>query len=335
MTNQEIQNDFNFTDPQPLVSVVVPVYNNQDTITNTLDSIFSQDYKNIEVILVNDGSTDDTSAILERYKDIAKIINQTNSGSAVARTQGIKNATGKYIAFIDADDLWVPWKISTQVRYLEQHQDIGMVFNSWIELHSESNELPKTPPPPEFCDAIEEENSGWIYTRLLMECIVHTSSVVILKSICDQVGDFDTTLRRGQDYDYWIRVSQLTKINKLKSVLSAYRIHSSSITNTAPVKNYEAILLTNAIQKFGYSDKDGGKISKNIISGRMANSWKNFCWQAYHAGQHWKSAYSGIQMIKYRPLWHLGWAYLFLSLAKIIFQMLIKAKPTLPPHPAG
>lgn len=317
MTNQ--QNDFDFTGHWPLVSVVVPVFNDQDTITKTLESIFSQDYKNIEVILINDGSTDNTATILEQYKNILKIITQTNSGSAVARNQGIKNAVGKYIAFIDADDLWVPWKISTQVRYLENHPDIGMVFNSWIELHDESDELPITPPQLQQLDVIEEENSGWIYTRLLMECIVHTSSVVILKSICDQAGYFDRKLRRGQDYDYWLRVSQLTKINKLKSVLSAYRIHSNSITNKAPDKNYEAILLTNAIQQFGYGDKDGGKISKNIIFGRMARSWEGFCWKAKQAGQHRKCFYSAINVIKYRPFGYLGWGYLLTSLAKIFF----------------
>lgn len=334
-------NQVNFTNQapdqnhQPLVSVVVPVYNNQETITETLASIFSQDYKNIEVIVVNDGSTDDTAAVLDRYKDVAKIIHQTNAGSAVARTQGIKNASGKYIAFLDADDLWVPWKISTQVGYLEKNQDIGMVFNSWIELHNSSDQLPKCPPDSRLLEEIDEDKSGWLYTRLLMECIIHTSSVVLLKTLCDQAGGFDDNLRRGQDYDYWLRISQLTKITKLKSVLSAYRIHPTSITQKAPDKNFEAILLNKAIKRFGLRDKDGTEISRRIIRERMANSWKSFCWQVYQAGQYSKCFYSALKIIKYRPFWYLGWKYLLASLAKILLTgSNTQTKPVPPPHPA-
>lgn len=335
MSNQE-----NYINPdldmeyQPLVSVVIPVYNNEETIEDTLKSILSQDYKNIEVIIVNDGSTDGTNDVLDQYRDIVKIINQTNAGSAVARTQGIKNAAGKYIAFIDADDLWVPWKISTQVRYLEQHTDIGMVFNSWIELHDQSDDLPQTPPDSITLNTIEEENSGWLYTRLLMECVVHTSSVVLLKKICDEIGEFDANLRRGQDYDYWLRVSQVTKIIKLKSILSAYRIHSNNITKQVPQKNFEAIILNNAIQKFGLSDQDGREISRYVMRERLGNSWKNFCWQAYYAGQYSKSFYSGIKIVKYKPFWYIGWAYLFASLTRIVLNGFTKkVKPVSPAHP--
>lgn len=304
---------------QPLVSVVIPVYNNENTIIETLSSIFCQDYKNIEVIIVDDGSTDKTPYILEQYKGAAKIIHQSNAGSAVARSQGIINSKGKYIAFIDADDLWVPWKISAQVKFLERHQDTGMVYNAWIEIQGPSEGLPFTVPSQiDQLQEIEEEGSGWLYTKLLMECIIHTSSVLISKEVCDDVGPFDTGLRRGQDYDYWLKVSQRTKIAKLKSVLSAYRIHANSITKKPPDKNYEAILLTNAIEKFGYGDNKGNKISKDVIAKRLANSWESFCWQAKQAAQYRKCFYSAINIIKYRPFGYLGWWYLLTSLAKVM-----------------
>ncbi|MDD2725082.1 MAG: glycosyltransferase [Methylovulum sp.] len=322
MSNQENQPMPACSGDQPLVSVVVPVYNDESTINDTLTSIFSQDYKNLEVIVINDGSTDGTAAILDQYldqyKDRIKIIDQSNAGSAVARNQGIKTAQGKYIAFIDADDLWVPWKISTQVGYLEQHQDIGMVYNTWIELHDSADGLPKTPPNATELDAIAEEKSGWLYTRLLMECIVHTSSVLIVKKICDEAGGFDPNLRRGQDYDYWLRASQATQIMKLKSVLSAYRIHSSSITKTAPQKNFEAMLLSKAVQKFGLRDKDGTAIGNPVMNKRLADSWESFCWQTFDAGQYAKSFSSAIEILKYRPLYYKGWLYLIASLAKMI-----------------
>jgi len=306
---------------QPLVSVVVPVYNDEKTIEETLASILSQDYKNLEIIVINDGSTDGTSAILSHYNDKVKIIYQANAGSAVARTQGIKSAHGKYIAFIDADDLWVSWKISTQVDFLERHQDIGMVYNKWIELHDDADCLPKSAQDANELFAIDKEKSGWLYTRLLMECIVHTSSVLILKKICDEVGGFDPILRRGQDYDYWLRVSQITQIVKLNNVLSAYWIHSSSITKKAPQTNFEAIVLIKALQQFGLQDQDGTAISSQIMNKRLARCWENFCWQTYKSGQFTKSFSSAVKVLNYRPFYYKGWLYLLGSLTKIIVNV--------------
>lgn len=303
---------------QPLVSVIVPVYNSEKTIIETLTSIFSQDYGNIEIIVINDGSTDRTKEILEQHKDKLKIIDQTNSGAAVARTRGIKQAQGKYIAFIDADDLWVPWKIRTQVGYIEQHQEIGMVFNKWILLNDASDTLPTAPQDSIALNCIEEENSGWLYTRLLMECVVHTSSVLIAKRICDEVGEFDPSLRLGEDYDYWLRVSQVTQIMKLKSVLSAYRIHADNITKKIPEINFEAILLSKSIQNFGLHNQNGTTISHQVMNQRLAESWGSFCWQTYHAGQYKKSFSSALNILKLRPFLYKGWLYLIASLAKII-----------------
>lgn len=305
----------------PLVSVVIPVFNNEDTINETLDSVVNQDYINLEIIVVNDGSTDNTEELLNSYKQI-RIINQENSGSAVARSKGIHAASGKYIAFIDADDLWVPWKISTQVECLENNPDAGMAFNSWLEIHNENDMLPRYQPCQEELLEVDNGLSGWLYAKLLMDCVIHTSSVIILKSICEKVGDFNLKLRRGQDYDYWIRVSQVTKIIKLKSVLSAYRIHESSITYTLPKENYEAIILINAFNKYGLTDQAGNKISKKLLWQRLTNSWKDYCWVYYNANVYNKSFYASLKIIKYSPFGYIGWGYLFSSIFRITMKKL-------------
>lgn len=301
----------------PLVSVIIPVFNNANTLDDALSSVFAQDYDNLEVIVINDGSSDNSKDVLSKFSDTIRLIEQTNSGSAVARTRGIKEAKGKYIAFIDADDMWTQWKISSQVKYLEKHKDIGMVFNAWLEIHGENDRLPIFSSESDL-SAVDETVSGWIYTKLLLECIVHTSSVLMLKRLCDEIGDFDANLKCGQDYDYWIRASQITKITKLRSILSGYRIHPDSITNKMSEKNYEAAVLSKAISNYGLCDAAGNSISNGIMRNRLANCWKDFCWKAYHSKTYSLSLQASIKMIHYRPFWYLGWAYLLATILRMM-----------------
>lgn len=306
----------------PLVSVIIPAYNCSDTVQKTLNSVLEQDYPAIEILVINDGSTDNTRTLLESYSHKIKIIDQENSGSAVSRSKGIQAASGKYIAFIDADDLWVSWKISTQVSYLENNPDVGMIYNAWVLISNDPDSamLPKAKPDDNLLQKVDENLSGYLYTQLLMECVVHTSAVVMLKQVCLDVGDFDSTLRRGQDYDYWLRVSRLAKIVKLASVLSAYRIHEASITHQVPSINYEAQLLTKAVSLYGLTDQVGKQIPLKVMNKHFAKSWAGFCWSNYHAGNYKRTLLSAIKIIRHCPAWHVGWSYI----ARASGQMLVK-----------
>ncbi len=111
----------------PLVSVIVPVYNGERYLTKTIQSVLTQDYQPIEIIVVDDGSTDRTAEIVRAQPNIHYIY-QNNRGVSAARNTGIAAAQGEFLAFLDADDMWVPQKLSVQVSYLTQHPDVGFVY---------------------------------------------------------------------------------------------------------------------------------------------------------------------------------------------------------------
>src|SRR5262245_42249310 len=115
-----------------LVSVVMPVYNGERHLREAIDSVLRQTHRNLELIVVDDGSTDGSAEIARAFGDQVRLIRQANVGSAVARNVGIASARGEFVAFIDADDGWVSNKLELQVRYLVEHPDVGMVYHGWI-----------------------------------------------------------------------------------------------------------------------------------------------------------------------------------------------------------
>ena len=154
-----------------IVSVVVPAYNCADCIGQAIDSILDQKYPFIEIIFVDDGSTDDTQKVLESYQNRITVLSQPNSGAAAARNTGLKSANGAYVSFLDSDDIWLPGKVDAQVKYLELHPDVGMVYHSW-EVWRTDSEGKFLLPELDNIDSVnhlDTDNSGWIYNKLLMD----------------------------------------------------------------------------------------------------------------------------------------------------------------------
>jgi len=204
----------------PRVTVVIPSFNCIAYIEAAIRSVLAQEFQAFEIVIVDDGSHDGTAEIVrtlrQEHPDKIRLFEQANSGSAVARNRGIREARGDLIAFLDADDLWFPDKLGAQVRYLDLHPEIDLVYCGWAEL------MPGDDPEHAYLkaaggvdpDAIDPSLSGWLYTTLLGDCVVWTSTVVARKARLLQVGDFDPELRRGQDYDYWLRASRQTRDRK-------------------------------------------------------------------------------------------------------------------------
>jgi len=305
----------------PLISVVIPAYNCQNYIVSALDSIFEQSYTNIEVIIVNDGSTDNTLQVLNNYRNPVTIINQDNSGSAVARSLGMKKSSGKYIAFLDADDLWLADKLKEQVEFLENHKDYGLVFSNWVTWKpNDKGEFVSTEISLNKSDIIvKKPYSGWIYSDLLMDCIVWTSCVLMRHSIYEQVGNFNTNLRRGQDYDYWLRVSKITQIHKLDRIYAVYRQHNESISNKVNSVNYEYIVIKSAIDNLGESSKN----KKHVLQ-RLSDLCFDFSYQHYHNGSLKVALDSILKSIRYNPFKIKAWVYLILIASKYLYSSLFK-----------
>ena len=178
-----------------LISVIVPVYNSEKTITATLDSILNQTYTNIEIIVVNDGSTDASKKIIESYDDYRiKIINKENGGVSSARNVGIKSAHGEYVAFCDSDDIWKPNKLERQIYYINLYKDVDFIGcnrngESVRVLLKSYNKVKKI----KFYD-------------MLLKMFPQTSTVIIKKSVFSDIGLYDENQKYAEDGNLWLRI---------------------------------------------------------------------------------------------------------------------------------
>jgi glycosyltransferase involved in cell wall biosynthesis len=275
---------------QPLVSVIVPAYNCAGYIVQTLNSLFAQTYSSLEIVVINDGSTDNTLQILKPFSDAQriKLLDQRNQGVAAARNAGLQIAQGELIAFIDSDDFWFPQKIAMQVAYLQAHAEVGAVYSAWKEWHADAEGVfpePLSLAPSSVDMSLDTAYSGWVYNQLLLDCIIHTSSILVRHRVLDTVGGFNAALKIGEDYDLWLRLSRVTKIDKLATPLSLYKIHPQSLTKKKPLTVCaQAVVIESAIAKWGYVGPDGTQSSKIVLDEMLANIYFGFAYQHFKYG---------------------------------------------------
>lgn len=296
----------------PLVSVIIPAYNAETFILDALNSITSQDYPTVEIVVVDDGSRDGTVALVEDACPDAKIIQQTNLGAAAARNTGLKAAQGTFICFLDADDGWFPGKIRAQVTYLLQHPETGAVFHKWLVWRPDCDgkyTLPRVHEPPRSLE-IDLELSGWIYHRLLLDCVVHTSAIMMRREVFEQVGFFRTELVTGEDYDYWLRISRLYKIDKLKGIYSYYRAAPDSLTSKPKQSNNEYNVLKNAIRQWGNASPNGRAVSSQELTKRLAKLTFDFGYSHFYQGSATVARGAFFQCLKHQPFRWRAMAYL-------------------------
>jgi glycosyltransferase involved in cell wall biosynthesis len=216
----------------PLVSVVIPTYNHAAFLNKALQSVVDQTYKNLEILVVNNFSTDDTEAIVSSFSDKnISLFNFRNNGIiAAARNHGIQHATGEFIAFLDSDDVWYPTKIEECIHALKSGADIACHGEFWVMPNGHRREVMYGP----------EKNAT--YKKLLHRgnCI-STSTVVVQKSILQEINgfsereDFVTT----EDYDCWMRIAQATdKFVFVRKVLGEYLLHEGNASNSIMRNHY-------------------------------------------------------------------------------------------------
>ena len=188
----------NKIDIKPQVSVIIPTYNRAWVIKEAIDSVLTQDYTEFELIVVDDGSTDQTFDVLESYRNDIKVLSQKNKGVSAARNRGIAEASGNFIAFLDSDDLWLSQKLSVQIDFFNQTPDalICQTEEVWIRNGLRVNPKKRHKKP-----------SGMIFKPSLRLCLVSPSAVMIRRHLLDRVGRFDETLPACEDYDLWLRIS--------------------------------------------------------------------------------------------------------------------------------
>lgn len=206
------------------VSVILPVYNRADTICTAIDSVLAQSYKSYEIILVDDGSEDNLKEILLRYGDKVTYIYQKNSGPSAARNNGIRNANGKFIAFLDSDDAWLPLKLEKQIEYFYRIESLGLIGTGYF-ICDENLCEPANPRKVKMARTAREE--------ILIHNIWPTPSVVVRRSCFDTVGMFNENMRFAEDWEMWIRIAQDFPIATLEEPLVYIRKHSLGLAGSA------------------------------------------------------------------------------------------------------
>lgn len=200
----------------PLISCVVPVYNGERFIAAAVESILAQGYRPIEVIVVNDGSTDRTADVLVGFGEEIKVIHQENAGQAAARNRGIQAAAGPFIAFLDADDLWVPEKLARQMDWLAEHPEMQLctclMQNFWA---------------PELVDEAETMRD----TEHARPLVATWQGVLARREVFDSVGHMDTGAAYADVREWMHRARTLgVNVGRMDEVLVQRRIHGANIS---------------------------------------------------------------------------------------------------------
>ncbi len=207
----------------PKVSVVIPAYNAERFVAKAIDSVLNQTYRDYEIIVVDDGSTDNTLEVLKSYGDKVRYVRQSNKGASAARNTGIRHANGKYIAFLDADDVWFSQKLEKQVKVLDERPEFGLVYSN-VEFPSRQNGVVQT----QF--DLKRPYSGKILSKLIVMNAIPTSTVVARKECFEKVGLFDESLVASEDHDMWIRIATRYDATYLEDPLMMNGLHSGSLS---------------------------------------------------------------------------------------------------------
>ncbi|MDP6673510.1 MAG: glycosyltransferase, partial [Gammaproteobacteria bacterium] len=208
----------------PLISIVVPAHNAATTIKETIDSVLRQTLTDFELLIIDDGSTDDTVKIVANITDSrVHCFSFANEGPSAARNRGIERTTGEFVAFLDADDLWLPGKLAAQVDALRRNPDAALAF-SWSDSIDEAGTFLKkgNHVPPE--DSVYEQLIVWNF-------LDNGSTPMIRRKTLSGAGAFDEGLRYGEDWDMWLRLAYRYPIICIPEVHVLYRVRQSSASS--------------------------------------------------------------------------------------------------------
>ncbi|MBI3977217.1 MAG: glycosyltransferase [Chloroflexi bacterium] len=206
-----------------LVSAIIPAYNQAAFVSQAIESVLDQTCAEREVIVVDDGSTDETAEVVARYGDRVRQVTQANAGLAAARNTGIRHARGEYLAFLDADDVWLPQKLEAQMAVFREAPEVGLVQTGYLHVNTDLRRLsPPVLPPADAGDSL-----GFVlpYNRMAVLAVVLRSEWI------GRVGPFETSLRACEDWDLWIRLALAgCRFATVPEALALYRLHGANMS---------------------------------------------------------------------------------------------------------
>jgi len=222
-----------------MISVIMPTYNRVWTITQAIGSVVAQTFGDWELIIIDDGSTDETEAAVVNFLLDTRIryIKQANAGPIVARNNGAKLAKGEWLAFLDSDDAWLPEKLAKQWELVEQSAQPILVYGNYYHINEKGERL------GEFFDQKTVPHNGWVSSNLLVDNFVTTSTVLLPKQVFLESGGFNQLLNLtiGEDYELWLRLSTKLAFYCVNEPIALYRTHTEQLTKKR-LKVYSSII---------------------------------------------------------------------------------------------
>jgi glycosyltransferase involved in cell wall biosynthesis len=256
------------TPQAPLVSVVIPCYNQAQYLADAIESVLSQTHSRLQVVVVDDGSDDNTAEVAARYPDVC-LVQQRNEGLAQARNAGFRHSSGEYVIFLDADDRLAPTAVQSHLRCFAEHPDAGFVVGD-IDLIAKDGSFLRSPGRPEL-------SAGQYEELLKVNHVANTIAVMFRRCVIESVGGFDKLYSPGADYEILLRIAREFPGAQHRSVVAQYRRHDSNMSR-------KGTLMLDTMHRIMQSQL-------SFVDGNPALK------AAHRRGQnHWRDFYGGVTM---------------------------------------
>lgn len=216
----------------PTVSIIMPVYNGAKYLASAIESALAQSWPTLQLILVNDGATDNSDEIIRRYLSdprITYLVNPANAGVATSRNVALQHATGDYIAFHDQDDLWLPGKLELQMAVMLQHPEIGLLHTRYARIDSAGELFPeyRALGQDAFCNPAAYTRVNDVFEEIFISNDIQPLTSIIPKKVFDEVGWFNPDLPGVDDYELWLRIARRYPVGHVQTITGFWRQHAA------------------------------------------------------------------------------------------------------------
>jgi len=295
------------------VSVIISTYNRASFLKQAIDSVLNQTYSDFELIIVDDGSTDNTQKVVESYNDPRIIyIYQENAGQNAAKNKGLMNVSGEYVSILDSDDMWHPEKLDRQVNILKNMPEVGLVYCGTMLIDENNNVIGKQP---------HLKYNGNVLDKLLLKNFIYNGSNALFRTEClEKTGLFDESVQRMTDWDLYLRIALFYNFYALDDFLLYYRVHGENMS--CGFEKYEIAGFTILDRIFSHKNLDEKYLK--LKDKAYAYRYKYMARRYFEANQYLKSREYILKSIESYPLIALNKEILELSLSFILPQKTIQ-----------
>jgi glycosyltransferase involved in cell wall biosynthesis len=287
------------------ISVIIPTYNSAAYLPEAIESALNQTVAPLEVIVVDDGSTDQTAQILEHYSGRIVLIAQENRGLSAARNRGMEEARGDLIAFLDADDVWLSGKLEKQLSCLEDHPRAGLVHSAVIFWEARTGR--------KYWWDDGKLATGSCYEVFFRRNVVVVSSVIVRKECLDRIGNFDEELRRRtcEDYDLWFRIARHYELAYVEEPLTLYRLHDANASRRTLAMAEDSLYV---VRKALRADPELGRsLGRGVVDRRLFELHFNVGYHHHDAGRTAEARSAFLQALQHRPFSTRAWSLYLLN----------------------